>query len=392
MVVNHKSETWLRQGFPWVYPDEVEEGRAYSAGTVVPLLTRQGQCLGTGIRDQGWIAVRRFRTDEGPLDRDWLSGVLDRAAALRDRAIDANTTAYRLVHAECDGLPGVRVDVYGWYVVVSLDSPSLMRLLEPICDLLEERLDPRGIFLAWRPDPRDDFDPGEAPTPAGLVRGQAPSGDVRVTERGIACLVRPGAGKDIGLYMDMRDNRAWLEPHWGGRRVLNLFAHTGFFSVCAAMHGATETVSVDLSEGYLDRAEQNFAANQLDPTDHVLLAEDVRRALDRFRRTQERFDLIVLDPPAFARGKAGAMRLAKDLPALVAAALRVLSEDGWLVASTNLGNLSPRDFHRGVREGGQKAGVALQLIHEGTQATDFPAHTAFPEGRYLKLGVWRRIG
>ena len=392
MVVDHKSEGWLRQGFPWVYPDELVEGRAYSAGTVVPILSRQGQLLGTGIRDQGWIAVRRFRSDDGPLDRAWLDEVLDRAQALRDRALDPDTTAYRLVHAECDGLPGIRVDVYGWHLVVSLDSPSLLRLLEPLCDALEARLSPRGIYLAWRPDPRDDFDPAEAPQPAGLLRGKAPTADVRVVERGIACLVRPGAGKDIGLYMDMRDNRAWLEPHWGGRRVLNLFAHTGFFSVCAAMHGATETVSVDLSEGYLERAEANFSANELDPADHLFLAEDVRRVLDRFRRTGERFDIVVLDPPAFARGKEGAMRLAKDLPALVAGCLRVLEPDGWLVASTNLGNLSPRDFHRGVREGGQKAGLGLQLIHEGTQAPDFPAHTAFPEGRYLKLGVWRRVG
>jgi 23S rRNA (cytosine1962-C5)-methyltransferase len=197
--------------------------------------------------------------------------------------------------------------------------------------------------------------------------------------------------QSVGLFSDMRDNRAWLEPSWGGTRVLNLFAHTGFFSVVAAMHGAMEVVSVDLSEIYLDRAEANFTANQLDPNAHRFVRADVRKALDRFRRQGESFDRIILDPPSFSHGPEGVMSLKRDYPALVASSLRVLEENGWFIAALNLGEVSPKDFHTWVREGAHKAGARLQLIYDGGQSSDFPASTAFPEGRYLKFGVWRRI-
>ncbi len=392
MVVNGHSERWLRAGFCWVYPAEVEaRPEGLRGGEVVAITSRAGAALGAGIWDPGWIAVRRFREDPGPVDAALIRRALARAKALRDRALPPETTAWRLVNAESDGLPGIRVDVYGWQLVVSLDAPSLLSLLDPLVAELQALLSPRGITLAWRPDHRDSFDPGAAPRPAGLIAGRAPSGDVVVSERGVRCLVRPGTGKDIGIYPDQRDNRAWLEPHWGGRRVLNLFAHTGMFSVCAALGGATEVVSVDLSEHYLARAEANFRANDLDPGAHLFLAGDVRKVLDRLRRTGERFDLVLLDPPAFSRGPAGAMSAGRDYPALVAAGLRVLEDEGWLVCSLNLGEISPRDFHRAVREGARKAGRRLQLIHEGCQAPDFPAHTEFPEGRYLKFGVWRLL-
>jgi len=389
-VVNAHSEGWLKRGFCWVYPDEIEEQpRGLRGGEVVPIIGKSGAPLGVGIWDPGWIAVRRFRSDVGPIDAALLRGALERAKTLRDRTLPPETTAWRLVNAENDGLPGVRVDMYGWHVVVSLDAPSLLTILEPLVALLNEMFSPRGVTLAWRPDHRDAFDPANAPRAAGLIDGRAPNSDMVVTERGVKCLVRPGTGKDIGIYPDQRDNRAWLDAHWGGRRMLNLFAHTGMFSVFAALGGATETVTVDLSEAYLTRAEANFRANDLDPEDHLFIAGDVRKVMDRFRRTGERFDAVVLDPPAFSRGPEGAMSAKQHYPGLVAGALRVTSPDGLLICALNLGEISPRDFHRAVRDGARKAGRGLQLLHEGGQPPDFPADVDFPEGRYLKFGVWR---
>ncbi len=355
----------------------------------MPLEGPRGEDLGVGVWDTGWIAVRRFRDQSGAVDAAWLAHLIDRAQALRDELVDPETTAYRVVNAENDGLPGVRVDRYGWVLVVTLDSPSLLGLLEALCDGLETRFEPRAIYLAWRPDPRDkgwktDREPG-------LIRGRAPTGEVAVTERGVAARVRPGAGKDIGLYPDVRELRAWLEPHWGGRTVLNLFAHTGFFSVAAAFHGASHVTSVDLSAKFLERAEDNFRANDLDPGFHDFFAEDVRRYLDRARRKGERFDRILLDPPAFAHGPEGALSTKKSYGSLVAACLRVLAPGGWLVAVLNQGVVSPREFHGMVADGAKRAGRPLQLIHEAHQAGDFPALLTFPEGRYLKAGVWRSV-
>jgi 23S rRNA (cytosine1962-C5)-methyltransferase len=391
VVVNGYSEKWLKQGFCWVYPAEVlAHPKRLRVGQVVKLASESGEDLGRGLWDNGWIAVRRFRDDVGPVDRSLIAERLRAAQALRDVAVEADTTAYRLVHGENDGLPGIRVDVYGPQLVITLDTPSVRPLLGALVEELNERLTPRGIHLAWRPDPRDNVDTGTLES--GLISGHRPPGDVRVTERGMACLVRPGAGKDIGLYSDMRTNRAWLEPFWGGRRVLNLFAHTGMFSVAAAMSGASEVVSVDLSEAYLERAKANFVANNLDPDDHSFLAEDIRKALDRFRRTKDLFDAVILDPPGFSHGSEGRLSAKQDYPRMVAASLRVLEPEGWFIGALNVGTVSPRDFHTAVREGAKKAGRSLQLLFEGGQAPDHPALVEFPEGRYLKFGVWRCVG
>jgi 23S rRNA (cytosine1962-C5)-methyltransferase len=390
VVVDANSERWLSRGFCWVYPAEVESKPAgVRPGQAVKIRARDGRSLGAGLWDDGWIAVRRLREDDGPIDAALIRGLVEQARALREAALPPDTTAYRLINAENDGLPGVRVDVYGWYLVVSLDAPGLLAILDDLVDVLQALLEPRGVYLAWRPDHRDSFDPEAAPRQGGLIAGRAAPGSVRVTERGVACLVTPGDTKDVGVYPDMRDNRAWLEPHWGGRRVLNLFAHTGMFSVVAALGGASEVVTVDLSPAYLDRAEANFVANDLSPEDHTFIAGDARKVLDRLRRTGERFDIALLDPPAFSHGPAGAFSAKQHYPALVAGMCRVLAPGGWLVCALNLGEISPRDFHKAVRDGARKADARLQLLHEGSQPPDFPAAADFPEGRYLKFGVWR---
>ncbi|MFZ5481036.1 MAG: class I SAM-dependent rRNA methyltransferase [Myxococcota bacterium] len=374
LVVNAYSEKWLRQGFPWVYPNEVVAGRP-RAGEVVTLASERGDVLGVGLADEGWIAARRFREDAGPVDAVLVAERIAAARRRREGVLPPRTDAFRLVNAENDDLPGVRVDVWGAHAVVTLDSPALRALVEPICDAL----DAASVHLAFRPDPRDRIE-----VPAGrLVRGDDP-GEVRVEERGVAFLVRPGDGKDVGLFPDMRDNRAWLQPHWEGRSLLNLFAHTGAFSVCAALGGA-ETVSVDLSPAYLERAAANFRANGLAP--HELLAEDAFKALDRFRRQGRPFDVVLLDPPGHSHAKEGVWSGEQDYARLVAAALRVLRPGGWLVAASNLGSVSPHRFQGMLLAGAQRAQKRLRLLHDGGQAPDFCAALHFPEGRYLKFMV-----
>jgi len=388
LVVDGYSERWLRRGFPWVYPKEVEAG-AGAAGRQVLVRSRSGEVLGRALTDEGWIAARVYRHDGGPLDQAWLSGVLDRAADLREELIDDRTTGYRLVHAENDGLPGIRVDWWGHHAVVILDSPAVHSLVGGVVAWLEARRSPRGVYLCYRRDPRDDRDPaGFSPAP-GLVDGHEARDEVRVTERGVAFLVRPGDGPDVGLYPDMREVRAWMEPHWGGRSVLNTFAYTGAFSVHAALGGATEVVTLDLSEQALDRAEANFSANGLDPADWEFVQGDTFKGLDRFRRSGRRFDRVVLDPPAFSRGPGGVWSAKRDYPRLVAAAARVLAPRGWILAASNQGEVAPKAFRGHVAEGLKRAGRVGQELHWAREAADFPAGTWFPEARYLKVGVWR---
>ncbi|MEM6925839.1 MAG: class I SAM-dependent rRNA methyltransferase [Myxococcota bacterium] len=383
LVVNGYCARWLKQGFGWVYPKEVVSGRA-RPGQTVTLADEQGTPLGTGIADDGFVAVRRFRSDDGPLDRDYLFERLDRALQLRDDVVDEATTGFRMVHGQNDGLPGVRVDVWADWATLIFDSPSLDRLTGDLVAWLVERRGAVGVVRCYRSDPRDDR---RLPEPT-VVHGEVPESDVLVTERGLSFRVRPLEGPDVGLYADMREVRAWLEGHWTGTRVLNLFAYTSAFSVAAAVFGAARTVSVDLSKPILARARDNFTINGLDPDDHEFEAEDAFKALDRHRRKGERFDRVIADPPSFSRGREG-FSAKRDWPRLAAAAIRVVEDGGWLIAASNQGQTSPRAFETALLEGFKKAKAHGQLVHVATQGPDFPAATWFPEGRYLKVRVYR---
>ncbi len=390
LVVNGYSEKWLKRGFPWVYPKEVERGRAPD-GTEVEIRSKGGELLGRALASKGWLAARVYRHDDGPLDQAWLDGVLDQAAQLRDQLIGPETTGYRLVNGENDGLPGIRVDWWNHFAVITLDAPGAGRLVPMIASWLDRNRRPRGVYLCYRPDPRDRVDIDKASPPPGLVSGHAPAAPVRVSERGMSILVDPDKGPDVGLYADMREVRAFLEPHWGGRRVLNTFSYTGAFSVAAGLGGAVDVVSVDLSSRYLDRAEENWAANDLDPDVHEVVCMDVFKALDRFRRTDRMFDLVILDPPSFSHSKEGIWSAKRDWPRLVAAAARVLEPGGWLLTASNQGELSPRDYTGMLQQGFKKAGRSAQRLYKGGQGPDFPAATWFPEGSYLKVSVWRLL-
>jgi 23S rRNA (cytosine1962-C5)-methyltransferase len=314
--------------------------------------------------------------------------VLDRASGLRDLVVDPGTSAYRIVHGENDGLPGVRLDWWDHFATLVLDTPAAMPLVPGILSWLADRRQARGVYMHWRLDPRDPRDEKSFSPEPGLLAGHACAGDVRVTERGVAFRVKPQSGQDVGLYADMREVRAWLDPYWGGQRVLNTFAFTGAFSVVAARNGASEVVSVDLSAQSLDRIEENFAANEIDLGVHEAYAEDVFKSFDRFRRTGREFDRVILDPPAFSRG-AGVWSAKKDYPRLVAAAARVTAADGWIIAASNQGEVAPREFRGLVAEGLKRAGREAQEIKWFTAAPDFPGLVTFPESQYLKVGVWR---
>lgn len=360
------------------------------AGAWVRLAGPSGAPLGVGVWDEGHVAVRRFREDEGPVDAAWLGAAV--AAALRRRRLPPRTTAWRWIHGENDDLPGVRVDVWGTDLAVVLDAPGLLPLVEPLLDALVAQWPETGTegpfraaWLSWRPAQGEEDRVGGLRT--GLLRGSPGSEEVPVREHGLVFGVRPAEGFDAGLYCDLREARAWMAPHWPGRRVLNTFAFTGSWSVAAVAGGAAEAVTVDLAPSVLARAEQNFRNNGFDPAAHRFLAQDTFRALDRLRRTGERFDVVIADPPSFARGPDGPWSAAQDFPRLVAAALRVLDPGGWLVAATNQGKVSPKAFQEQLQEGAKRAGRRLRVVHQASQPMDFPAALSFPESRYLKCWV-----
>ena len=381
VVVNNYSEEWLSKSFDLVYQKEIlAKGTKVELGSEVEIVSSKGKVLGVGIFADGELAVRRFSTESGMLSISFFARRFEWALFRRD--IPEDTNAWRWIHNENDDLPGIVVEVWGDEISIILSDRSLVIWLDTF---LEALLRVRPFNRAW-----GHVRLGEGKQEdLGLVFGEEPKEKVQVQELGVQYWVTPQSSKDAGLFCDMRDLRAWLTDTWSYKRVLNLFCYTGAFSVSAAVHGAAEVHSVDLSAGYLDRAKENFRLNGLDPADHVFATSDSFQALDRYRRKRESFDVVIADPPSFSHSSHGTWSVQKDLKRLVAACLRVLTPGGYLIIATNHGKMSPREFSKAIQEASQKEGRRLYLMHNYNPGIDFPAALHFPEGRYLKCWVMR---
>ena len=383
VMVNGYSSEWLSKGFDWVYPTEIiaRKGQTQS-GSVVAIVSKEGRLHGVGVASDGKVAVRRFRTDAGPIDEPFIA--VQVSAARARRRLSPGTTAWRLIHGENDSLPGIRVDIWGSHATVSMDHDSLEGVLSMV--VAEVGADP-GIDTIWLSARPEHGEPRGPSSDDRCLVGDKSNNETVVTEHGLRYRVSPPLGLDAGLYTDMREVRRFLSTHWAGRRVLNTFAYTGAFSVAAAAGGAASVDTVDLAAPAIARARVNFELNGLEGEQYRFWTEDTFDALDRFRRAGTFFDIVVVDPPSFAHGPKGVWSVEKELSRVVAGCLRVLEPGGWILVATNQGSISPKEFQKYIKAAAQKVGRRLRLIHQGSPPHDIPAALDFPESRYLKAWI-----
>lgn len=321
----------------------------------------------------------------------------DSRRALRAAFIDpAETNACRLIHGAADGWPGWRVDRLDAFLLSQAEQPLNDQRLEELRRLMES-CGARGVYDKILPrDPRRPAPAEASPKP---VLGQPAPGPFALRENGLAFEMSFAEGASTGLFLDQRDNRRRILAHHvaadfpllakpDGAQVLNLFAYTCGFSVCAARVGA-RALSVDLSRKYLDWGKRNFALNGLDPALHEFICGDAFDWLRRLAKKGWAFDLVILDPPTFSQSKEhGAFRAEKDFGKLVAAALPVLKANGVLFASTNAARLAPEDFLQQIRAAVQSAGRKIPHEHYFPQPPDFPITRDEPA--HLKT-LWLRV-
>ncbi len=262
-----------------------------------------------------------------------MRALLAGAASRRDR-VRTETTAYRLVDGAADGLAGVAVDCYGAWSVVSLYDASAEGLVAPLGAELV-RSTARGVYVKrhtkgdLRRKERHDV------APSVPLAGEPSPPDLTVDENGMRFGVRLDDGLSTGLFTDQRDNRRRVRELCSGARTLNLFAYTCSFTVAAALGGAVETVSVDLSNRALERGRENLLRNGVAPSGHRFIREDALAFLARAGRRGERFGVIVLDPPSFGTSGRKTFSVERDYATLVELALGVLAPSGRLLAVTN---------------------------------------------------------
>ncbi len=384
----------LRAGHPWVFRRAIERApKALPAGAIVDV-TDGGRFVARGYYDpHSAISVRILTRDAAEaVDAAFWRRRVARALALR-RDLVRGTNALRLVHGESDGLPGVVADRYDRFAVLKLYSAGLTPHRPAVVDAL--RAEAEGLAGVWGRDeiPRDDVDGDEGGAPAGRVLwGAEPPERIAVDEHGMKLLVDVRRGQKTGHFLDQRENRRMVRDLARGRaEALNLFGYTGGFSVAAAIGGSRHVVTVDVDRDAIALARENFAANGLDPGAHGFAAEDAFELLARYKREGRRFDLVVCDPPAFAKSQRTVEAAVAGYASLNRAALSVVVPGGLLVTASCSARVSAEQFADAVKEAAFKARVDLQVIAETRQPPDHPVSLQFKEGRYLKVLVLRRV-
>lgn len=390
--LQHDVARRIRLGHPWVYREAVARPLREQPGAPIELVDWDGEFVGRGIFDgESAIAVRvltrdpRERLDEdtvGPL----LAARVRAAIASRRRLLDWDALeSMRLVNAEADGVPGVVVERYGRYLVAQIFTPAVEGLRDVVYDALEDELRPAAIYEQRRFKPLS----GEAPRAAELIRGAPAPHELEVREDDLKFYVDVTAPLSTGLFADLREGRRAV-AHWArGRRVLNLFSYTGALSLYAAHGHASEIAAVDVAAKAHARARRNFALNGYDPEKPDHIVGDTFKVLARFADRGRRFDMVVIDPPAFASASRGGntWSAVKDYGELISAALQVLAPGGLLLAASSTRKVTQLEFDTALAEGAMLARTELRVIDRRSLPPDFPTMPGFPEGNYLKCVV-----
>lgn len=307
-----------------------------------------------------------------PLAQAIEAAVVRRRSLLAPGDPVAPTTAFRLIHTEADGLPGVAVDVYDRFLVLHAFDLTERREADVVDALGALPYD--GLYLKRHPRQKNDVvdAKGTAWAPEAPVWGEAACDPLVVHEHGVPYGAWLGDGFRTGIFLDQRDNRRRLARLSTGKRVLNLFAYTGAFSVAALSGGAAHARCVDVSAAALRRAEDNVA--RIDATDrHRTWAADAFFALERLDKRREVFDIVVLDPPSYATAGKRRFRVTRDYPDLVARCVRVLAPGGHLLACVNHHQVGQGLLRAYAREGAAAAGRTIADLRDHSSQLDFPA-------------------
>lgn len=373
----------LKRFHPWIFSGaiaRVEQG--VEEGDIVGVRDAEGQLVAVGHYQIGSIAVRVLSFEECDVDKNfWRERI---AAALRVRQAiglagrEGNST-FRLVHGEGDRLPGLVVDIYGGTAVMQAHSVGMHKCREEIADALLEVCEGKVRNVFYKSETTLPFKAGLGQE-NGFLRGTAPEKNV-ATENGLQFYIDWQKGQKTGFFIDQRENRSLLESYSRGRNVLNMFCYTGGFSVYAMRGGANLVHSVDSSSKAIDLTEANVELNFPGSDKHAAFAED---AFKFFQRAEPVYDLIVLDPPAFAKHRDALRNALKGYTRLNAMAFEKIQKGGILFTFSCSQAVSVSQFRLAVFTAAAQSGRHVRILHQLHQPADHPVNIYHPEGEYLK--------
>ena len=381
--LNKNEDRRLRAGHVWVFSNEVDTRATplaqFQPGDPVLIEDAAGHVLGSGyVNPHALICARLVSRDpKYILDQSLLTHRLNIALSLRERLFDA--PYYRLAFGDSDGLPGLVVDRYGDVLVAQITTAGMERLKSEIVAALVKVVAPRAILF------RNDTATRELEGLASYVEtahGEAPE-TIVLEENGVKFSVPLHTGQKTGWFYDQRENRARFRHYVKGARVLDVFSYLGAWGVQAAAAGAASVLCVDSSPKAVEGIRHNAGLNNLE--DKVAVErEDAFEMLRRLRAARERFDVVVIDPPAFIKRKKDIKEGTQAYQRLNQMAMQVLSRDGFLVSCSCSYHLHRDDLRDILLKGSRHIDRFLEILEEGHQGPDHPVHPAIPETAYLK--------
>ncbi|EOO67967.1 methyltransferase [Bacillus cereus VD021] len=381
----------IKGGYPLILKDAIQNlNDVREEGTIINVVDEKNQFIGKGYygkqnKGYGWILTRK---EKEQINQPFFESKIKSALHKRKDFYKSNdTTAFRALNGEGDGLGGLIIDYYDGYYVISWYSEGVYTFRDEIIAALQKVANFKGIYEKKRFDTKgkyiegDDFVAGE--------RGEFP---LIVKENGVNFAVYLNDGAMVGVFLDQRNVRKQIRDKYAkGRTVLNMFSYTGAFSVFAALGGASKTTSVDLANRSLSKTIEQFSVNEIDYEAQDIIVEDVFLYFKYAAKKKMKFDMVVLDPPSFARSKKYTFSAAKDYKNLLKETIAITENNGIIVASTNCSAFDMKKFNGFIDTAFKEMNGKYKILEEHSLPEDFRTIDQFKEGDYLKVVFIEKI-
>ncbi|MEI8033583.1 MAG: class I SAM-dependent rRNA methyltransferase [Chlorobiaceae bacterium] len=386
LYLKPKEHHRIQKGHLWVFSNELESvPRDIAAGETVKLFTHDKKFMGVGFfNPNSLISFRLLSRQDEEIDRDFFMKRFFEALTLRDKIYSPEeTNAYRLVHGESDGLPGLIVDRFNDGIVLQAFSAGMDRHIPLISEVLAEMLHPQAIVVRNESLLREL----EGLTlHKSIILGERSGTLQTIHDAGISYEVDLLEGQKTGFFLDQRENRRIIGRLAEGAAVLDVFTNDGGFALNALKGGAKSAILVDASQEALQRAERNARLNNFE--EYSLVAADAFDMLEQMIEAKESFDLVILDPPSFTKSRKNLPGALKGYKRLNKLGLQLVKNGGFLATASCSHHVSEEDFLQSVHQAALLAGCQLRLIHKNSQPFDHPVLLSMPETSYLKFACF----
>ncbi|WP_436416842.1 class I SAM-dependent rRNA methyltransferase [Petrimonas sulfuriphila] len=384
IILRPRKEESLKRFHPWVFSGAIAKtGQGIQEGDIVRVFSASGEFLGVGHYQVGSISVRILSFTDETINEDFYACRISSAYRMRMKIglLHAGNNIFRLIHGEGDHLPGLIIDMYGKTAVVQAHSVGMDGDKEKIVDALQRVLGKDNLEnIFYKSEGTLPFKAGIEADNDYLLGGQ--NVDPVALENGLRFNIDWLRGQKTGFFIDQRENRRLLEKYAAGKDVLNMFCYTGGFSVYALRGGARSVHSVDSSAKAVSLTDENIRLNFGEEPRHTSFSEDAFKFLKA--STANAYDLIVLDPPAFAKHRGAISNALQGYKRLNLAALEKIKQEGILFTFSCSQAINKEQFRLAVFSAAAISGRKVSILHQLTQPADHPINIYHPEGEYLK--------